>query len=264
MPGKEKGIHITAGSFEYDRVIAPIMGKYPVEKLVILKTGSTDRYPGAKELTDMFVEKMEKNPIDIEIEDVDIYDFDQVFLRTLNAIKKYSDKKIYINISSSPKLTLVAMMSAAFFSKKKDDLEVFYIAPEDYILPKILNKISQLEDNKDEETIEELIQLGKEFKENGTARGISEFEDIPVFPIQNITDTDKEILSELEECKGVNSIKELVVQINEYREKSLERSSIQYRLEKLEEKGLLKTRRENRRLSIQLSRLGEIYLKGYQ
>ena len=264
MPGKEKGIHITAGSFEYDRVIAPIMGKYPVERLVILKTGSTDRYPGAKEITDRFIGKMKKNPIDIEIEDVDIYDFDEVFLKTISVLRMYSDKKIYINISSAPKLTLVAMMSAAFFSKQKDDLEIFYIAPKDYLLPQILNKISELKDNKDEETIDELIRLGREFKENGTARGISEFEEIPIFPIQEITDTDKEIMSEIEECKGVNSIKELVLQINEYREKSLERSSIQYRLEKLEEKGLLETRRENRRLSIQLSRLGEIYLKGYQ
>ncbi|MFP4050938.1 MAG: DUF6293 family protein [Thermoplasmata archaeon] len=264
MPGKEKGIHITAGSFEYDRVIAPIMGKYPVEKLVILKAESTDRYPGAKKLTDDFVKKMKKNPIDIETEDVDIYDFDEVFLKTISVLKKYSDKRIYINISSAPKLTLVAMMSAAFFSKQKHNLEIFYIAPEDYLLPKILSKISDLKDSKDEETIDELIQLGKEFRENGTAKGISEFEEIPIFPIQEISETDKEIMSEIEECKGVNSIKELVVQINEYRENSLERSSIQYRLEKLEEKGLLKTRRENRRLKIELSRLGEIYLKGYQ
>ena len=264
MPGKEKGIHITAGSFEYDRVIAPIMEKYPVEKLVLLKAESTDRYPDAKRLTDNFVQKMKNNPIDIEIEDVDIYDFDEVFLKTISVLKKYSNKRIYINISSAPKLTLVAMMSAAFFSKQRHNLEIFYIAPEDYLLPQILNKISELKDGKDEETIDELIQLGREFKENGTAKGISEFEEIPIFPIQEITETDKEIMSEIEECKGVNSIKELVVQINEYREKSLERSSIQYRLEKLEEKGLLKTRRENRRLRIELSRLGEIYLKGYQ
>jgi len=263
MTGKEKGIHITAGSFEYDRVIAPIMGKYPVEKLIILKAESSDRYPEAKSITDRFVDKMKSNPIDIEIKDVDIYDFDEVFLKTTSILKKFSDKKIYINISSAPKLSLVAMMSAAFFSKKRNNLEIFYLAPKDYLLPKILNKISELKDSKDEETINDLIRLGEEFKENGTAKGISEFEEIPIFPIQNITNTDKEIMNEIEECKGVNSIKELVVQINEYREKSLERSSIQYRLEKLEEKGLIKTRRENRRLRIELSRLGEIYLKGY-
>jgi len=162
-----------------------------------------------------------------------------------------------LNISSAPKLTLVAMMSAAFMMKNQADIEIFYVSPEEYLIPKIVEKLSDVDNN-----VEELKELGEQFLESGTAMGLNSYEDIPVFPIKNITDRDRYILKVLKSSDGVESIKELVEMINELKEERIERSSIQYRLEKLKENGLVYTERHNKKLRIFLTRIGKIYLEG--
>jgi len=164
-----------------------------------------------------------------------------------------------LNISSAPKLTLVAMMSAAFMMKNQADIEIFYVSPEEYLIPKIVEKLSDVENN-----VEELKELGEQFLERGTAMGLNSYEDIPVFPIKNITDRDRYILKVLKSSDGVESIKELVNKVNELIEGNIKRSSIQYRLEKLKENGLVYTERHNKKLRIFLTRVGNIYLKGNQ
>jgi len=69
-------------------------------------------------------------------------------------------------------------------------------------------------------------------------------------------------LSILKEIDGADSIKELHEAVNESREDDVERSSLQYRLDKLKDIGLIKTERDNRRLKIGLTRVGDVYEKG--
>jgi len=65
------------------------------------------------------------------------------------------------------------------------------------------------------------------------------------------------------EKRGVaDSIKELHEKLNEDRDEEVERSGLQYRIDKLKDIDLIKTERENRRLKIDLRRLGEVYHKG--
>ncbi len=258
MTAKESGIHIAAGGFEYDRIIKPMFNRYPVDKLLLLKS-KTSPYQGPRDLAKSFIDKLQENPIDIKIHQVDMYDFDDVFSKVLQILKNESqeNKKIYLNVSSAPKLTLVAMMSAAFMMKNQADIEIFYVSPEKYLVPKIIDKLSDVENN-----IEELKKLGDEFLESGTAKGLNSYEDIPVFPIKHITDRDRYILDVLKSSDGVRSIKELVSKVNELREERIERSSIQYRLEKLKENGLVYTERHNKKLRVFLTRVGKIYLEG--
>ena len=258
MTAKESGVHIAAGGFEYDRILKPMFNRYPVDKLLLLRS-KTSPYQGPRNLAKRFIDKLQENPIEIKIHRVDMYDFDDVYSKVIKILKNESNrnKKIYLNISSAPKLTLVAMMSAAFMMKNQADIEIFYVSPEKYLIPKIVEKLSDVENN-----IEELKELGNQFLESGTAMGLSIYEDIPVFPIKNITDRDRYILKVLKSHDGVDSIKELVSKVNESRQERIERSSIQYRLEKLKEDGLVYTERHNKKLRIFLTRVGEIYLEG--
>lgn len=256
MQPKENGIHIAAAGFDYDRILKPMLNRYPVEKLVLLASPSTS-YPGPTGLSQHFVEKLKNDLMDVEVREVDIYDFDGVFSSVMDVIKEEADSKIYINVSSAPKLTLVAMISAAFMMKKRADIEVFYASPEEYLVPEIVEKLKDPENN-----VDELEELGKNFLEGGTARGLKEYEDIPIFPVKGITARDRDILKVLKSSEGVDSIKELVDRVNEKKEESIERSSIQYRLDKLKEDGLVYTERENKNLNIYITRVGKVYLEG--
>jgi len=258
MTAKESGVHIAAGGFEYDRILKPMFNRYPVDKLLLLRS-KTSPYQGPRNLAKRFIDKLQENPIEIKIHRVDMYDFDDVYSKVIKILKNESNrnKKIYLNISSAPKLTLVAMMSAAFMMKNQADIEIFYVSPEKYLIPEIVEKLSDVENN-----VEELKELGNQFLENGTAMGLKNYEEIPIFPVKNITDRDRYILEVLKSSDGVDSIKELVLKVNRSRKKRIERSSVQYRLEKLKENGLVYTERHNKKLRISLTRVGDIYLKG--
>ncbi len=261
MTAKEAGVHITADGFEYDRVIIPMLSKYPVERLLILHSRSSP-YVRVGELVEQFYRKLEDNPMDVETILVDIYDFDDVFVTTLQQIKKYAlrGKRIYINISPVPKLATVAMMSAAFLSEYKENIEIFYASPEEYLIPNLVHELSGLEEGGGE--LSRLVELRDIFMKKGIATGVKEYHDIPIFPIQDITGVDIEILKVLHERQGVDSIEELVEHVNLQRKETIKRSSIQYRLERLEEYRLVDTEREERRLKIRSNKLGVVYLKG--
>lgn len=261
MSGKEKGIHIVAEGFEYDRIMAPIMGKYPISKLFVLKAEEDEDYPLAKDLTEHFVDKIKDNPLDVEIVPADIYDFEDVFLKTCEIIEDEGKegKPIYLNISSAPKLALVAMISAAFLSRKYADIEIFYVSPEDYITPDILHRLSEIDD---EDGCEDLKDIKDVFLQKGTSSGVSSYEEIPLFPLSEVSDLDKKILGSLLDNQGAGSIKELLDDLEESEGEEFERSTVQYRINKLDDKGLIDTERENRRLKLDITRLGKIYLRG--
>ncbi len=257
MAPKDAGIHITTGGFEYDRIIKPILQRYPVEKLVIFRS-STSPYAGARDLAGTFVNKVKETPIDTEIVKVDIYDFNEVFINTLEQIDKYSEdgKRVYINISPVPKLATTAMISAAFLSKHRENIEIFYASPGEYLVPKIIDALM------DDCDTERLKELRERFLKSGAAVGVKEYQQIPVFPIKDISDKDRTILSVLYEEDGVDSIEELVDVLNKREKDEVRRSSVQYRLELLEKKSLIDTEREDRRLKIRLNQLGLLYISG--
>ncbi len=260
MTGKKAGIHISSDGFEYDRIVIPMFKKYPVEKLIILRSNSSP-YTDAMDLAGKFLQKIMDTPVDVELVSVDIYDFNEVFVNTLALIKKYASegKKIYINLSPVPKLATVAMISAAFLSEYKGQVEIFYATPEEYLTPKMIDLLASVEKHENDDS--ELSKLHELFMEKGTAVGVKDYMEIPVFPIKDITDMDQEILQVLKDTSGVNSIESMVNAVNRERKEKITRSSIQYRLERLEANGLVDTEREERRLKIRLNKLGEVYLE---
>ncbi len=263
MSDNTKGIHIAAAGFEYDRIIVPIMTEYPVEKLIILQADTSEEYFGADKITKHFVDKIHDIPIPIEVVNTDIYDFDKVFQKTLKLIRKYTNqgKKVYLNISSAPKLALVGMIAAAFFTPDKSKVKIFYGAPEDYVLPNMITDLGLFNDSKKKENkIEDMEELGKRFLQKGSGMGVKEYIEIPVFPIQGISDTDKKVMEVLARKNGVEAIKEIIEGLEQEENLEIKRSSLQYRMAKLEKMNLIERDPKTVRVKVRLTRTGEIYL----
>ena len=243
---RKKGTHIVAAGFEYDRIVKPML-EYPGDRVIVLRNNG-DNYVRSSTLANHFLKKLKEFPVEIEEVSIDIYDFDNVFLKMLELIKKEINdgRGVYVNISSAPKVTLVAMMSATFFMRGKGEIEIIYCKPEEYLIPKMIDALDS--------------EIKDEFMKRGGGIGVMEYESIPIFPIEEVTDIDAKILKTLSDKNGAESIKELVKSINEDGS-DIQRSSIQYRLEKLKEKGLISKEREEKRVKIYITRIGEIYLK---
>lgn len=260
---KEKGYHIVIGGFEHDRIIGPIMGKYPVKKLFVLKGDTSSVYPEANELTEDFVDKIKKMPVELETVDVDIYDFDDVFSTTLEVIDRCveddEETPVYLNVSSAPKLALIAMISAGFMARKKANVELFYVSPEDYLVPELLVKSRDMKEDPDG-----FKEVRNNLLESGTGKGVKEYIDIPIFPLKDVDDLDMDILSVLYDEEGAQSIEALKEGVNARREEEnkVQRSNIQYRLNNMEEMGLVMKERKERRVEIELTKVGEMYLGG--
>ncbi len=263
MAEPAKGVHIVAGGFEYDRIMIPIMTEYPVERLIILQSDTSEEYPDANKVTKHFVDKIMENPIPVEIEDTDIYDFDSVFQKTVELIREYTSdgKLVYLNISSAPKLALVAMISAAYFTPDRSNVKIFYGAPEDYVIPEVVGELGFFKESREkEDRLEKMDQLGERFMEKGMGEGVKEYEEIPVFPIQKVKDVDRKVMRVLRRHEGVGSIKELLEGLEDEENCDIERSSLQYRMEKLEKMNLIDRDPDSRKVKVRLTRTGELYL----
>jgi len=116
------------------------------------------------------------------------------------------------------------------------------------------------EDGDKEASIENMEKLGEKFMENGMGEGVKEYEEIPVFPIQEITDVDRKVMRVLENNEGVESIKELIEGLEKEEDLEIKRSSLQYRMEKLGKMNLIERDPETRKVKVRLTRTGEIYL----
>jgi len=271
--GKKKGYHVAVGGLEYDRIIGPMMGKYPVKRLFLLKGDTRDEYPDADELTDEFVKKLENMPIDIEMVEVDIYDFDDVFSATLDVIERCTEDvkdedseeetPIYLNVSSAPKLAMIAMISAGFLAGRKANIEMFYVSPEEYLVPQLVAKGQDVGER--EEALEEFMEVRDHFMESGSGKKVKDYSEIPVFPLKEVTELDMDILEVLHEEDGAESIGALTEKVNERREEEdkIKRSNVQYRLNKINKMGLVMTERKDRRVEIELTKLGEMYRGEY-
>jgi len=258
---KGEAIHIAAAGFEFDRVIAPIMMKYPAEKLILLKSDTSDIYPKANKLTENLVKKIENHPIDVQIKDTDIYSFNETFTTMIDILERYSNHKVFINISSAPKLALVAMISATFFMRERVNMKIFYVAPEEYYYPELLGELGELSEGSKTTNDNKITNLAKKLTEKGLGGGLKDITDIPIFPIQKINEIDKIIIDILDENGGVRSGNELLKLLNVRREKELQRSSLQYRLENLTKQGIIDRKKEKKGVGIELTDLGELYLK---
>jgi len=83
-----------------------------------------------------------------------------------------------------------------------------------------------------------------------------------MFTTQSISDIDKDIMKVLYDLDGVDSIKELINGLRSSTDKEIKRSSLQYRLKKLEDMGMIERDSETRKVMLSLTATGEMFVGG--
>jgi hypothetical protein len=275
------GVHIIPAGLEYDRVVKPLLKDFTVSKAYILINHPKGKdFGNQKEVIDKFRNSIKKVPLDWEEIEVDIYDFNKTFQTVFSLINKevLAGNPVYINISSSPKILLVALIMAAFLNKEYGEVELFYVEPERYYDGDVILAIMQLLDKKADERkiVNNLRELAKEIEAHGMAAGEARIHEFPPFPVANITDLEYEMLKVIRDGDanslssfgsgmkianegGTSSIKELKELLDVKTGKVTPRSNVKYYLDNLQNMGLVKTERDKKELRINLTKVGELF-----
>ncbi len=264
------GVHIIPAGLEYDRVVKPLLKDFTVSKVyVIINHPKGKDFGRQKEVIDKFRRSIKKIPLDWEEIEVDIYDFNETFRTVFSLINREAlgGNPVYINISSSPKILLVALVLAAFMNKEYGEVELFYVEPERYYDGEVVHAVMQLLDKKADEgkIVEELRGLAREIEAHGMAAGEARIHEFPPFPIASITDLEYEMLKVIREnggaagAGGVSSIKEMKELLDGKLGRVTPRSNVKYYLDNLERMGLVGTERDKKELNIRLTKVGELY-----
>jgi hypothetical protein len=262
---KSPGVHLIPVGFEYDRVIKPIIERYPAKKAYLLlgKTNSGG-FPLEEKLSRNFAKKIEQLPVDFEHRELDIYDFDAVFDEVYRIMREEAENNepIYVHISPAPRVMFAAMMFASFLIENDAKIEMIYVKPKEYLYPQIIQAMSHL-NRKDSvnKAVEELKELYEQFNKFGNGVDVNEIIGLPPFPVQELSPLEFETLKVLLDEREVDSIQDLVLLINEQRDEPVARSNIQYYLRELERKKLINTERDKKKLRIQIEPVGELYGK---
>jgi len=240
---------IKEGKFE--NILRAILRMYRCDKLILLIPRSI--YPEKIPLT-------EKNnslraiggTIEYDEQPLYLYDFDEVFNKTVELIRKYHSKKdkVYINLSDAPRITLIAMMSAAYFVPQERNLKLLFSTSEKDMVEETDRKRRGFIAQKS--FVSSIVQSTPEDKTTHL--------EVPIFPTQKVSDTDKKIMRVLNRYNGVNAIKKLIDGLSELEGMEIKRSSLQYRLDKLEEMGMIERESETREVMLALTPTGEMYI----
>ena len=271
------GVHIIPAGLEYDRVVKPLLKDFTVSKAYLLINENLGKDFGKqKEIIDRFRRSIKKVPIEWEEIEVDIYDFNKTFQTVYSLINKeaLAGNPVYINISSSPKILLVALIMAAFMNKEHGEVELFYVEPEKYYDGEVVHAIMQLLDKKADEKniVNNLRELAKEIEAHGMAAGEARIHEFPPFPIAEITDIEYDMLRVIRDANvpstkdqdlagqgSVSSIKKLKERLDDKLGKVTPRSNVKYYLDNLQRMGLVRTERDKKELNIRLTKVGELF-----
>jgi len=262
---KNPGVHLIPIGFEYDRIIKPIIERYPAKKgyLLIGKSPSGEFHLEEK-FARNFTKKIEQLPVEFDKVELDIYDFDTVFDVVYKIMRDVAESgdPIYVHISPAPHVMFAAMMFASYLIEGDAKIELIYVKPKEYLFPQILQAISHL-NRKDsvDKAVEELKELYEKFNKYGNGIDVEEIVGLSPFPVQELSPLEFETLKVLLKEQEVDSIQDLVMLINQERDEPIARSNIQYYLRELERKKLITTERDKKKLRIHIAPVGELYGK---
>ncbi|GEM_PF-3783376 len=221
-------VHNTKNEVRIDESIT----RYRVDTLLVLtdKTTETRSHDGSKEFRGH-----------ISQVGVNMKDFDEILTEILRLIRNFDqpDDRVFINLSGAPELVMVAMISAAYSIPQRKNVKL----------------IIQSEVERD---VRVRNRLDSRFSSlMSVPLPSTEHIEIPVLPIEDLTEKDQDVLRFLYEHGGVDSIKELLRYVD------ISRSTFQYRLEKLKELGLVETREHRQKVGLKLTRAGKLYVRSY-
>ena len=276
----EAGIHIIPAGLEYDRIIKPLFKDFTVKKAYLLVQDpkkEKEEYKKQTKVVNTFIEKIKKVPIDWEEIHVNLYDFNDIFKTSYDLIHREVEakNKVYVNLSSAPKIMQVALTLASFLNNSKGSIELYYVEPEKYYEGALINATQKLLKSgvSEADVIREIKELAAEIHEHGLAAGEARIHRFPPFPLAKLTDTELEILKILrekdlvfqkkkvqaDEDRYVNSIKEMKELLDRDLKTEVPRSNVKYYLDNLVDLNLIETERYKKELRIKLTIAGSLF-----
>ena len=279
-------VHIVPTGFEFERIVAGLE-RFGVTRVYLIRgTGEVE------ERIEFFVRRL-KDRYSYLVESgnfrevqLDIFDLAQVFGEVKEIIEaEGAENEVYINISTSSKLMVVALLMAAWcsdVSKMRAPPTIYYVMPEHYFLlniPEIRERISKFKSRfkKGKVSSKEVLSLLDEVEEElrdfegrGSSWGVLQVVLIPFMPIKPPSEFEMEILRQLDRLGGeAASIQALVeslpieehVRVGSRDPKRALRSKVNYYLNKLEERQLIEKIRWEGGVRVRLTDLGNVFAR---
>ncbi len=254
---KKSSVHIVPVGFEYDRVIGPIL-EYPADEVILIRS-SSEEYPGQADLEDHFLQRLLHLPVEMRSIKVDIFDFQDMMSSISGLFREElgNEKRLFVNLSSAPSMELMVLVMAASVCRSLGEIRLLYVKPEEYKLSKLLKSISSA--GKDESSLDMVLSVAEEFREEGLASGVEEIIELSPLPVEPLKDTERAILQGLAEGDA-GSVKELVERLH-LRGRKVPRSNVVYHLEALKSKNLVSMETEGKKVRVGLDMVGKVFLE---
>ncbi len=153
------GVHIAVQGYEVDRITeVPI--KRRAEKVYLICMPDEEDSERGKAFKNMIKERFEKNKIDYEILEANIFNLDEIVKKIKYAInkerKEFEEVKFYINVSSGSTIGCIAGITCAMILNRENSKIIPY-----YVIPKKL--LDSLSDEECEKLREEYKYLPRSF-----------------------------------------------------------------------------------------------------
>ena len=246
---------------EFDRVIAGIQ-LYPVNFIHIVHSQSIDDEKAVDKEAQNFAEKIENNPyFRSQRHPTNILDLGECIatLQKIIEIEKEAEK-IYINVGTSSKIFTIASIYVA--SQYPNRIHLFYPQAGSYIVVEILDLIKKVIKeglDKYENELKELVDAYENHgwtKSNKEERYDFDIIDVPVIPFKPVTKTQKNILNSLFVNKKFDSIKDLILSLDDV---NIPPQSISRSIHQLQDLGLVTVSGKTREKQISITPAGIIY-----
>lgn len=266
--GKE--IHYIPVGFDFERLVQPLhLDDFDADKVVLFKSEKNPENDREAEIAEDIVNDLAADiesvlSVEAEIQVIgDIYDYVGIYEFAYQRLADEIDigNQVYVNISSMPRTVAFAFATAVDTHilespNIRDDLFTYYTSPEKYLIMEVREEFEETIDflrdfrhrngagEKVTERIESMADTLQKLQK-GTTSGAREIRDgqhhvkFVAPPIVDLSDEEEELLEILYDCGETESISELDRLHAELTDSQSSNSSTQYRVDRLEEKGLV-------------------------
>ena len=290
-------VHFIPVGFDFDRLVQPIsQGDLPADRVVLLHSGEDNDDKRAEEFAAQMVAKLEttfENVLGIDTKHKsldDIYDYADAYVYAHSVLLEEIQKgnEAHVNISSMPRTVAFAFATAAgtIAAEKpslRESIHTYYVAPEQYLVLKMLDQLEAEQTFLDERLKEQYdIEMNKRFEKisslleeissHGITRGVKTtngdlYVEFPSVPVSGLRDFEGEIIGYLHDHDGARSIAQLAKGLADRLDVEFDdsfRSRVQYTVSTLDDEGYIERTKAGNRNETRLSTRGELWSRTHE
>jgi len=248
------------GTADFKTIVDPIFKKYPCGEIVLIRPTKNEAVNHIKTYYDETESNRRKfQDLDMRVREVtvDPDEYEQIFEELTKIVREYisGDHNIFINMSSAPELVMIAMITAAYSMPNTKKIKLLMHTPNAYVLHERSRNRCRTGSQKTSDFDPRVSSLSMNKARAHLDERFDYNIEIPIFPTEEIPQDLLNIMKALYRFGGVDSIKEILEEID------TQRSTLQYRLDKLEEMNLIHRQPTTNGVKLQLTRAGEMYVK---